>query len=201
MEFHNEALRRMKLCLVGDGPVGKTSIVRRFAGDTFDVQQEYTVGVSFMPRSVNIDGEMIEYQIWDIAGQETFRSMMHIHYRGSAAAIAVYSITSYNSFQCMKSWVKDVTEREPNAKLVVLGNKCDLEEYREVPYDDGKSYADEVNAIFMETSAKTGENIDEVFFEIGRALKSEPIQKSYSTIDLRRPPQESHERRRPCCKS
>jgi len=108
MEFHNEALRRMKLCLVGDGPVGKTSIVRRFAGDTFDVQQEYTVGVSFMPRSVNIDGEMIEYQIWDIAGQET------------------------------------------------------------VPYDDGKSYADEVNAIFMETSAKTGENIEEVFFEIGK---------------------------------
>jgi len=168
MAFHNRTSKQMKICLVGDESVGKTSIVLRFAKDTFQHNQKATVVVSFMSRSVNIDGEMIEYLIWDTAGEEKFRSMMKKHYRDSAAAIVVYDIVSYNSFQYMKSWVKEVTKWEPKAKLVVLGNKCDLKEQRQVPYDDGKSYADEVNAIFMETSAKTGENIEEVFFEIGK---------------------------------
>jgi len=191
----------MKVCLVGDVGVGKTNIALRFAEGTFQHYHEYTISASFMSRSVNIDGEMIDYQIWDTAGEERYRSLMKRHYRGSAAAIVVYDIACYNSFQYMKSWVKEVTKWEPSAKLVVLGNKCDLEDQRKVLYDDGKSYADEVNAIFMETSAKTGKNIEEVFFEIGRALKPELIQKSYSTIDQREPPQESHERRRQCCKS
>jgi len=190
----------MKVCLVGDVGVGKTNIALRFAKGTFQHYHEYTISASFMSRSVNIDGEMIEYRIWDTAGQEKYRSIMPKHYRGSAAAIVVYDIASENSFQYMKSWVKEVTECEPSAKLVVLGNKCDLKEQRQVPYEDGKSYADRNNAIFMETSAKTRKNIEEVFYKIGRALKSELSEERRSTVQLV-DTQKSHKRRRPCCKS
>jgi len=130
----------MKVCLVGDVGVGKTNIALRFAKGTFQHYHEYTISASFMSRSVNIDGEMIEYRIWDTAGQE------------------------------------------------------------KVPYEDGKSYADRNNAIFMETSAKTRKNIEEVFYKIGRALKSELSEERRSTVQLV-DTQKSHKRRRPCCKS
>jgi len=200
MEFHKKTSKQMKVCLVGDVGVGKTNIALRFAKGTFQHYHEYTISASFMSRSVNIDGEMIEYRIWDTAGQEKYRSIMPKHYRGSAAAIVVYDIASENSFQYMKSWVKEVTECEPSAKLVVLGNKCDLEDKRKVPYVDGKSYAVRNKAIFMETSAKTGKNIEEVFYEIGRAVKSELTQEHQFTLQLEHT-QKFHKRRRPCCKS
>jgi len=95
------------------------------------------------------------------------------YYRGAVAAIVVYDITSSDSFTCMKKWVEELTRFEPNAKLAIAGNKCDLEEMRQVSKEAGMQYAEQKTAIFKETSAKRDKYIEELFIEIGQALPKE----------------------------
>jgi len=181
--------------------VGKTNIALRFVSETFEESHRATFGASFTSKSIKIDSEIIQFQIWDTAGQEKFRSMMPQYYRGAAAAIVVYDITSEESFRYMKSWVKELNKLGPEKLiLAVAGNKCDLKEQRQVSYNAGKSYADEVKAIFMETSAKTGENVEDLFIEIGTALPSELANLPKQTLQIR-DWEERSVRRKSCCRS
>ncbi|XP_028260784.1 ras-related protein Rab-22A isoform X2 [Parambassis ranga] len=141
------ALRELKVCLLGDTGVGKSSIVWRFVEDSFDPNINPTIGASFMTKTVQYQNELHKFLIWDTAGQER------------------------ESFQTLKNWVKELRQHgPPNIVVAIAGNKCDLSDAREVPEKDAKDYADSIHAIFVETSAKNAININEVFIEISKRI-------------------------------
>ncbi|KAM7402437.1 hypothetical protein PAMP_017679 [Pampus punctatissimus] len=165
------ALRELKVCLLGDTGVGKSSIVWRFVEDSFDPNINPTIGASFMTKTVQYQNELHKFLIWDTAGQERFRALAPMYYRGSAAAIIVYDITKEESFQTLKNWVKELRQHgPPNIVVAIAGNKCDLSDAREVSEKDAKDYADSIHAVFVETSAKNAININEVFIEISKRI-------------------------------
>jgi len=170
------ALRDVKVCLLGESGVGKSSIVMRFVADKFKNALESTIGASFMTKTILVDGSTFKFQIWDTAGQEKYRALAPMYYRGSAAAIIVYDVTRESSFQAVKSWVHELQRHGP-AKIVIAiaGNKCDLEDLREVREKDAQEYAKDIGAIFCETSAMTAVNVAELFDAIARLLPPEDL--------------------------
>ncbi|XP_048363820.1 ras-related protein Rab-31 [Eublepharis macularius] len=165
------AIRELKVCLLGDTGVGKSSIVCRFVQDHFDHNISPTIGASFMTKTVPCGNELHKFLIWDTAGQERFHSLAPMYYRGSAAAVIVYDITKQDSFHTLKKWVKELKEHGPeNIVMAIAGNKCDLSDIREVPMKDAKEYAESIGAIVVETSAKNAINIEELFQGISRQI-------------------------------
>lgn len=151
----------VKTVVIGDSGVGKTSTLCRFVRDVFETDVTPTLGVEFMSKVIPREKRRIELQLWDTAGQELFRSVTRGYYRGSIGAFVVYDITSRPSFENVERWLSDVrsTARE-DVVAVLLGNKCDLAERREVTYEEGAAFAAKHNMIFFESSAKTGENVE-----------------------------------------
>ncbi|KAA0712716.1 Ras-related protein [Triplophysa tibetana] len=194
------SLRELKVCLLGDTGVGKSSIVWRFVEDNFDPNINPTIGASFMSKTVQYQNELHKFLIWDTAGQERFRALAPMYYRGSAAAIIVYDITKEDSFQTLKNWVKELRQHgPPNIVVAIAGNKCDLSDAREVLEKDAKDYADSIHAIFVETSAKNAININEVFIQISQRIPVLDAEgSSVRGFKLRRQPAEST-RERSCC--
>ena len=161
-----------KVVLLGEGCVGKTSIVLRYVEDKFNPQHISTLQASFLSKKVTLDnGTKVQLNIWDTAGQERFHALGPIYYRGSHGAILVYDITDQDSFQKVKNWVKEL-KRMLGSEIVltIAGNKIDLENQRTVMEDDAVSYAESVGAHYFETSAKTNENVEEVFTELTRLM-------------------------------
>jgi small GTP-binding protein len=159
-----------KAILVGDGAVGKTSIRRRYMGEGFKTDFLATMGADFSYLKTKIDKYNIEWQIWDLAGQPAFRNVMRSYYKGSMGALAVYDVTQPKTLVSLDDWVKDARERAGtfiNHKIpvVVVGNKIDLRE--EIPNSiktiQGFVKAKSLDADFIETSAKTGERINDAF--------------------------------------
>ncbi|XP_070603626.1 ras-related protein Rab-31 [Erythrolamprus reginae] len=172
------AIRELKVCLLGDNGVGKSSIVCRFVQDHFEHAISPTIGASFMTKTVPCGNELHKFLIWDTAGQERFHSLAPMYYRGSVAAVIVYDITKQDSFHIMKKWIKELKEHGPeNIVMAIAGNKCDLSDIRQVPLKDAKEYAESIGAIVVETSAKNAINIEELF----------------QAISLQIPPLETHE--------
>ncbi|XP_072540041.1 ras-related protein Rab-22A [Salminus brasiliensis] len=195
------SLRELKVCLLGDTGVGKSSIVWRFVEDSFDPNINPTIGASFMTKTVQYQNELHKFLIWDTAGQERFRALAPMYYRGSAAAIIVYDITKEESFQTLKNWVKELRQHgPPNIVVAIAGNKCDLSDAREVPEKDAKDYADSIHAIFVETSAKHAININEIFTEISQRIPVLDTGGSSGVrgFKLRREPSDTT-RERSCC--
>ncbi|KAM5219751.1 ras-related protein Rab-22A isoform 1-T1 [Hipposideros larvatus] len=201
------ALRELKVCLLGDTGVGKSSIVWRFVEDSFDPNINPTIGASFMTKTVQYQNELHKFLIWDTAGQERFRALAPMYYRGSAAAIIVYDITKewlssfvlQETFSTLKNWVKELRQHgPPNIVVAIAGNKCDLIDVREVMERDAKDYADSIHAIFVETSAKNAININELFIEISRRIPSTDTNPPCGGkgFKLRRQPSEP---KRSCC--
>lgn len=154
----------VKLCLLGDSGVGKSSILQRFVYNTFNPCAESTIGASFMMKNMVLHDRTLKFNIWDTAGQERYRALAPMYYRGAAAAIIVYDITSQESFSAVQGWVRELRAHgEQNIALGIAGNKCDLQDYREVSYATGESYAQQINAVFVETSALRATNIQELF--------------------------------------
>lgn len=161
------AIRELKVCLLGDTGVGKSSIVCRFVQDHFDHNISPTIGASFLTKTVPSGNELHKFLIWDTAGQERFHSLAPMYYRGSAAAVIVYDITKLDSFQTLKRWVKELKEHGPEDIVVAIaGNKNDLGDIREVPMKEAKEFAESIAAIFIETSARNAVNVEELFQKI-----------------------------------
>lgn len=161
-----------KVVLLGEGCVGKTSILLRYIEDKYNPQHVSTLQASFMTKKINMDNNVIVLlNIWDTAGQERFHALGPIYYRGSQGAVLVYDITDEDSFQRVKNWVREL-KRMLGAEVIlaIAGNKIDLEEQRMVPYDEAIAYADKVGAHYFETSAKTNENIQELFMELSNLM-------------------------------
>ena len=159
-----------KVIIVGDAGVGKSCITSRIMKNTFEANYAPTVGFEYSNLFVRANDKIIKLSLWDTCGQEIYRSLVSSFYRNAAFAILVYSINSKESFDDLDGWLNDIrTSGSADVKMCLIGNKKDLEENREVSYEEGKKFADEHEFIqFFETSAVTGENVRDVFLQIGR---------------------------------
>jgi len=163
-----------KVVLIGNAGVGKTCLVRRFTQGLFPPGQGATIGVDFMIKTVEINGEKIKLQIWDTAGQERFRSITQSYYRSANALLLVYDISCQSSFDCLPDWLREIEMyASANVLTYLVGNKCDRITNREVPERIGQDFADRHDMRFLETSAKDSENVETLFLEIARDLTRE----------------------------
>lgn len=163
----------IKCIIVGDSGVGKSSLLLQYMEHSFVPTHEITVGVEFGIKIINVDSKRIKLQIWDTAGQENFRSITKSYYRDARIVILVYDITSVKSFTAVHFWYEDIMNViEYPPQILLIGNKTDLNDRREVSYDLGCRYAIENDMLFIETSAKKAMNIEEAFTSItNKAVK------------------------------
>ncbi|KAJ3445157.1 ras-related protein rab-2-a [Anaeramoeba flamelloides] len=160
-----------KFILVGDAGVGKSCILLQYTNKKFEVSYDYTVGIEFGSQMIEINNTLIQIQIWDTAGQETFRSITRNYYREAAGAILVYDITRRTSFTNVQIWLEDILQHSPKqTEITLIGNKTDLEKNRVVSYEEGKKFAKKNNLHFMECSAKTSYNIDKIFVDFANII-------------------------------
>ncbi|CDW51862.1 Ras protein Rab 5C [Trichuris trichiura] len=160
-----------KLVLLGESAVGKSSLVLRFAKGQFHEYQESTIGAAFLTQSVCMDDMTVKFEIWDTAGQERYHSLAPMYYRGAQAAIVVYDVTNQESFTKAKNWVNELQRQAlPNIVIALAGNKADLANKRMVDFSEAQSYAEEHGLLFMETSAKSAMNVNDIFQAIAKKL-------------------------------
>ena len=179
----NNPVTSIKLVLLGEAAVGKSSIVLRFVSNDFSENKEPTIGAAFLTQRVNIDDHIIKFEIWDTAGQERFASLAPMYYRNAQAALVVYDVTKPQSFIKARHWVKELHEQASKDIIIALiGNKIDLldddPDERKVSKEEAEKLAEEENLLFFETSAKTAVNINEVFLKIGENI---PLKNSNDT--------------------
>ncbi|KAI4454902.1 hypothetical protein MML48_9g00002211 [Holotrichia oblita] len=162
-----------KLLIIGDSGVGKSSLLLRFADNTFSGSYITTIGVDFKIRTVNIDGQRIKLQIWDTAGQERFRTITSTYYRGTHGVIVVYDVTNGESFANVKRWLLEIEQNCDVVNKVLVGNKNDCPDRKVVLTEDAERFARTLNIILFETSAKDNLNVEEMFLCVTRlVLKS-----------------------------
>jgi len=169
---------RVKLVLLGHSGVGKSCIVLRFVRGQFDSNSKVTIGASFLSQTVALtDGTTVKFEIWDTAGQERYSSLAPLYYRGASAATVVYDITNAETFKKARFWVKELQKHaNPGIIIALVGNKSDMSAAREVPFEEAKEFAEQNQmAMFIETSAKTADNINELFTSIARRYGSGTI--------------------------
>ena len=153
-----------KVVLVGDSFVGKTNIMSKYIKNEFHEDSKATVGVEFGSKQFNVEGHSIKAQIWDTAGQERYKAITSAYYKGAKGAFIVYDITRKQSFESVDKWVNDVTAvADKKITIILIGNKSDLEDQRQVSKEQGQDKANKLEIAFMETSAFSGENLDKAF--------------------------------------
>ncbi|XP_038563926.1 ras-related protein Rab-6A isoform X2 [Micropterus salmoides] len=178
-------LRKFKLVFLGEQSVGKTSLITRFMYDSFDNTYQATIGIDFLSKTMYLEDRTIRLQLWDTAGQERFRSLIPSYIRDSAAAVVVYDITNVNSFQQTTKWIDDVrTERGSDVIIMLVGNKTDLADKRQITTEEGEQRAKEMNVLFIETSAKTGYNVKQLFRRVAAALPGMDTTQDKSREDM-----------------
>lgn len=159
----------VKVCIIGDTDVGKTSLSTRYCHGEFVENSTPTIGASFLQRRVLVDNAEINLQIWDTAGQERFRSMAPMYYRGAKAAVCVFDVTDEESFHRVVIWLRDLkAHADPNVVVCIAGNKCDKPSNFDLAKCD--ELAKSIGATFIKTSALTGENVDLVFNTLSRKI-------------------------------
>ncbi|KAH0594917.1 hypothetical protein MHUMG1_07215 [Metarhizium humberi] len=178
----------VKLVLLGEAAVGKSSLVLRFVNNDFQENKEPTIGAAFLTQKCNLPSRTIKFEIWDTAGQERFASLAPMYYRNAQAALVVYDLTKPTSLIKAKHWVAELQRQaSPGIVIALVGNKLDLAsdsatgnetaedgeesgDARKVSTEEAKAYAEEESLLFFETSAKTGHNVTEVFTAIANAI-------------------------------
>ena len=152
-----------KLLIIGESGVGKTCLLLRFTDDSFTANHLTTIGIDFKIKIITLSGKLIKLQIWDTAGQERFRTITKTYYKGAHGIILTYDVTNQNSFKNIRNWIKQIeANAQTNVCKVLVGNKCDKPD-RVVTEEEGKKLAEDFNMSFFETSAKTNQNVNEVF--------------------------------------
>jgi len=163
-----EVYAAYKICLFGEGGVGKTALTRRFLTGLFDLDTKMTMGASIYVKYVELAEKKIALQIWDFGGEEQFKFLLPVYSHGSAAAIFMVDISRYTTIKNIDDWLKffdeGLQEGEKSVPILLVGGKSDLEEKRAIPKQKGTEICKEHNLLdYIECSAKTGENVEEVF--------------------------------------
>jgi small GTP-binding protein len=179
-----------KVVVIGDGAVGKTSITVRICHGQFDGEYLMTIGVEFGMKICNIKGQKIKMQIWDTAGQERFRFLQPAYYSGAHGALVVYDTTRRQSFDRIPIWMGYLTGNVGTSiPTIIIGNKCDLDDIRSVDVDEGEHLAKHLSKHyqhdipFFETSAKTNQNVEEVFLKLGNMMFDERLYEVEKSIE------------------
>lgn len=160
-----------KYIIIGDSGVGKSCLLLQFTDKRFEPLHDLTIGVEFGARMVSIDNKNIKLQIWDTAGQESFRSITRSYYRGACGALLVYDVTRRETFGHLQSWLEDAKANSNTAiTIMLIGNKSDLDAKRQVSFKEGEEFAKANGLVFMETSAKTAQNVDEAFLRTANMI-------------------------------
>jgi Ras-related protein Rab-5C len=177
-----------KLVILGNSGVGKSCLVLRFVRDEFDEGQVTTIGAAFLTKNLYLEDGNVKIEIWDTAGQERYRSLAPMYYRGAQAAIVVFDVTSRDSFDGAKTWVKELQRRgEPGVVIALAGNKADLRDKRAVDADEAAEYAKANGMFYVETSAKDSTNVEKVFVEVARRVPKTAQTKRADVVPLRGP--------------
>ena len=155
---------KLKLIVIGDSGVGKTNIIKRYISNTFTIDTKSTVGVEFFTKTFKINDDILKLEIWDTAGQERYKAITSAYYRGSRGALIVYDITRIETYNNVDKWLTELKEKvEGSLKLLLIGNKSDLQEERKISIETAKHKARQFNVPLMETSAYDSTNIKKVF--------------------------------------
>ena len=172
------ATHKYKLVFLGEQAVGKTSIITRFMYDTFDNNYQATIGIDFLSKTMYLDDRTVRLQLWDTAGQERFRSLIPSYIRDSSVAVVVFDVTNKTSFANCDKWIEDVrAERGGDVIIMLVGNKTDLTDKRQVSAEEGEAKAKKLNVLFFETSAKSNTNIKQMFRKLAEALPGQDASK------------------------
>ena len=163
MNSEQEAQIVLKLLLLGDSSVGKTSILLKYISNKFDDSSISTVGVDYMDKIIDYNKFKIKLQIWDTSGEEKFRTITKNFYRNADGLLVVFDLTKKESYDHIKSWINEAKENNDKLKTILIGNKLDLKDERIVAIDVAKQFAEKNNLKYIETSAKDGTNINESF--------------------------------------
>ena len=154
----------VKVVIVGDSGVGKTNIMSKYLKNEFHEDSKATVGVEFGSKQIIIQGHQVKAQIWDTAGQERYKAITSAYYKGAKGAFIVYDISRKNTFDSISRWVSDITATaDKKITLILIGNKSDLEDQRQVTKEQGEEKAKEFGLAFLETSASSGDNLEKAF--------------------------------------
>lgn len=160
-----------KILLLGSSAVGKSSLLLRFADDTFKENQISTIGVDWKIKTVDMNGKRIKLQLWDSAGQERFRTIASSYYRGAHGVAIVFDLTDAKSFESLESWLEEIGEHASGSvRRILIGNKNDLEDERAVKEADARAFADNAGMQYVETSAKSASNVTEAFMNMTKDI-------------------------------
>ena len=196
---------KYKLVFLGDIYVGKTSIINQFMHDSFDTNYQATIGIDFLSKTLTLEDKSLRLQLWDTAGQERFRSLIPNYIRDSSVAVIVFDLTNKQTFSSLDKWIEDVRNERGNSVIVaVVGNKIDKTEERCISREEAEAKAKQYGAIYYETSAKTGENVAELFRGIAIAISSDKttpteVRKGIALAPAMRTPENAATKRGGCC--
>jgi len=160
-----------KLIIIGDAFAGKSTFMHQFLQGKFRKQSTHTIGVEFGTKIISLGNRQIKLQIWDTAGQERYRAVTRSYYRGAVGALILYDVTSRDSYNNLPTWLQDAREQAwKDISIIAVGNKCDLKEERKVSFLEASRFAQEQDILFLETSALTGENVQDVFHTLAQRI-------------------------------
>ncbi|XP_061231243.1 ras-related protein Rab-25 [Neopsephotus bourkii] len=153
-----------KVVLIGESGVGKTNLLSRFTRNEFNHDSRTTIGVEFSTRSILVGDSVVKAQIWDTAGLERYRAITSAYYRGAVGALVVFDITKHQTYDVVERWLKELYDHaEPSIVVMLVGNKTDLAQAREVPMEEARMFADNNGLLFVETSALDSTNVEQAF--------------------------------------
>ena len=178
-----------KIVIIGDSGVGKTNLIGRYLKNEYKEDSKATVGVEFGEKKYEINGLKIKAQIWDTAGQERYRAITSMYYKGAKGAFIVFDLSSKSTFQNVEKWFNEIKKTaDPTINLILIGNKSDLKDKRQISTEEGENKAKEMNVPYLETSALNADNVDKVFDlliqEITKKMKKEIEEEEYEENDI-----------------
>ena len=174
---------KLKVVVVGDSGVGKTNLIKRFVTNTFSANSKATVGVEFISKSYRINDQVFKIEIWDTAGQERYKSITAAYYKGAKGALIVYDTTQKTSFENIDKWMSEIKEKSSkDMKLMIIGNKIDLKDERQVETDEALAKAQILEAPIMETSALDATNVKEAFYDLLKEMYKE-VKKKLDVVE------------------